>query len=104
MVWHHPIGGEVLGLGLGRPDESMGLCKTNDNSIHPRRLSSHPLQVSEIPSINSSIMSGNTAQASYEVLNLHILKHNIFLLHLCSLVKVIFVGFCPYGRDYKLGV
>jgi hypothetical protein len=27
----------------------------NDNSIHPRRPSSHPLQASEIPSIKSSI-------------------------------------------------
>jgi hypothetical protein len=27
----------------------------NDNGIHPRRLSSHPLGVSEIPSMESSV-------------------------------------------------
>jgi len=37
----------------------------SDNGIYPRHPSSHWLQVSEIPSVESPVMSHNIAQAAW---------------------------------------
>jgi hypothetical protein len=40
----------------------VGVCADSDNGIHPRRPSSYRFEACEIPSIESPIMSHNTAR------------------------------------------
>jgi len=68
MMWHHRIGAGVtrynpysIHIGLAkRAREGYGY---SDNDIHPRHLHSHQLWASEIPSVESPVMSRNMAQA-----------------------------------------
>lgn len=68
MPWHHAIGEEVAGynpysLCTGSARWAQEGYGNSDNGIHPKRQHSHQLWAGEIPSVKSSIMSRNMAQA-----------------------------------------